>query len=67
MSSRSDLSSDRRSEVEAADKAFASAIEGIASQVVTTLSDRDAKAALVRALQQLEASDYATFAGLDCD
>jgi len=60
---RLDLSSDRR----AANKAFASAIEGIASQVVTTLSAPDAKAALYRALQQLEASYYATFAGLNCD
>ena len=60
---RLDLNSDRR----AANKAFASAVEGVASQVVTSLTDPDAKAALVRALQQLEASYFATFAGLNCD
>ena len=60
---RLDLNSDRR----AANKAFASAVEGIASQVVTSLTDPDAKAALVRALQQLEASYFATIARLNCD
>lgn len=48
-----DLSSDRRSEVEAANKAFASSVEGITRQVVSLLSAADAKAALVAGLQQL--------------
>ena len=64
---RSDLSSDRRSEAEAASKAFASSVEGIASQVLRSLSASDAKAELVTALQQLEASYQETFAQLDCD
>jgi hypothetical protein len=64
---QSDLSSDRRSEVEAANKAFASSVESIASQVVTSLSAADAKSALVTALQQLEASYEKTFAPLSCD
>ena len=64
---QSDLSSDRRSDAAAANKAFASSVEGIASEVLRSLSASDAKAALVTALQQLEASYQETFAPLDCD
>jgi hypothetical protein len=64
---QSDLSSDRRSEAEAANKAFASSIEGIAGQIGTSLSASDAKTALVTALQQLAASYEKTFAPLNCD
>jgi hypothetical protein len=64
---QSDLSSDRRSQVEAANKAFASSVEAIASQVVSSLSASDAKAGLVTALQQLGASYEKTFAPLNCD
>ena len=64
---QSDLSSDRRSEAEAANKAFASSIEGIAGQIGTSLSASDAKAALVTALQQLGAAYEETFAPLNCD
>ena len=64
---QSDLSSDRRSEAEAANKAFASSIQGIADQLGTSLSASDAKAALVTALQQLGASYEKTFAPLNCD
>jgi len=64
---QSDLSSDRRSEAEAANKAFASSIEGIAGEIGTSLSASDAKAALVTALQQLAASYEKTFAPLNCD
>jgi hypothetical protein len=56
-SAQEDLSSDRRSEVEAANKAFASSVEGIRSEF---------KAAAVAALQQLETSYRETFAPLDC-
>ena len=63
----SDLSSDRRSKVEAANKAFASSVEEIASQVVSSLSASDAKAALVTALQQLGASYQQAFAPVNCD
>jgi hypothetical protein len=64
---QSDLSSDRRSEVEAANKAFASSVEGIASQLGSSLSASDAKAGVVSALQQLEASYQKAFAPLNCD
>ena len=65
-SAQEDLSSDRRSEVEAANKAFASSVEGIKSEFLTSLSATDAKAAAVTALQHLETSYKETFAPLDC-
>ena len=64
---RSDLSSDRRSEVDAANKAFKSSIQGIASQLGTSLSASDAKAGVATALQQLGASYEETYAPLNCD
>ena len=64
---QSDLSSDRRSQVEAANKAFASSVQGIADQVGTSLSASGAKAGVVTALQQLGASYEKTFAPLNCD
>lgn len=64
---QSDLSSDRRSEVEAANKAFASSVEGIASQLGSSLSASDAKAGAVTALQQLAASYQKTFAPVNCN
>jgi uncharacterized protein YoxC len=63
----SDLSSDGRNEVEAANKAFASSVQGIASEVGRSLSASDAKEKLVTALQQLEASYQKSFARLSCD
>jgi hypothetical protein len=64
---QSDLSSDRRGEAEAANKAFTTSVEGIASQLGSSLSASDAKAEVVTALQQLEASYQKTFAPLNCD
>jgi hypothetical protein len=63
----SDLSSDRRNEAEAANKAFTTSVQGIASQLGSSLSASDAKAAVVTALQQLEASYQKTLAPLNCD
>ena len=64
---RSDLSSDQRSEVEAANKEFESSVEGIASDLGSSLSASDAKAGIVTALQQLAASYQKAFAPLNCD
>jgi hypothetical protein len=64
---QSDLSSDRSSEAEAANKAFTTSVQGIASQLGSSLSASDAKAAVVTALQQLEASYQKAFAPLNCD
>ena len=52
---------------DAANKAFTSSVQATASQAVNSLSASDAKAALVTALQQLEASYQKTFAPLNCD
>jgi hypothetical protein len=64
---QSDLSSDRRSEVEAANKAFTTSVQETASQLGSSLSASDAKAEVVTALKQLEASYQKTFAPLNCD
>ena len=64
---QSDLSSDRRSEVEAANKEFTGSIQEIASQFGSSLSASDAKAGVVTALQQLEAAYQKTFAQVNCD
>jgi len=64
---QSDLSDERRSEVQAANKAFASSVDTIASQALRSLSASDAKAGLVDAFQQLEASYQDTFASVSCD
>jgi hypothetical protein len=66
-SAQKDLSSERKSEVEAANKAFASAVEGIAGQVLTSLSLSDAKTTLVDALQQLGKSYEESFGPVNCD
>jgi hypothetical protein len=64
---QSDLSSDRRSEAEAATKEFTSSVEGIASQLGSSLSAADAKAQVVTALDQLAASYQKAFAPLTCN
>ena len=64
---QSDLSSDRRSDVEAANKAFESSVEGIASELGSSLSAADAKAQVVTALDQLAASYQKAFAPLNCN
>jgi predicted phage tail protein len=62
-----DLSSDRRSEAEAANKEFSSSVQGIASELGSSLSAVDAKAQVVTALNQLAASYQKAFAPLNCD
>ena len=63
---QSDLSDDRRSEVEAATNEFTSTVKNVASDLGTSLSAADAKARVVTGLQQLEASYQKAFAPLDC-
>ena len=64
---QSDLSSDRRSDVEAANKAFESSVEGIVSQLGSSLSAADAKEQVVTALDQLAATYQKAFAPLNCN
>ena len=62
-----DLSSDRRSEAEAANKEFSSSVQGIARELGSSLSAADATAQVVTALNQLAASYQKAFAPLNCD
>lgn len=64
---QSDLSGDRRSEVEAANKEFASSVKETTSQALGSVSASDTKAALVASLEQLQTSYQAALAPLDCD
>ena len=63
---QSDLSDERRSEVEAATNEFTSTVKNVAGDLGTSLSAADAKARVVTGLQQLEASYQKAFAPLDC-
>ncbi len=63
---QSDLSDDRRSEVEAATNEFTGTVKNVESDLGTSLSASDAKARVVTGLQQLEASYMKAFAPLDC-
>ena len=64
---QSDLSDDRRSEVEAATNEFTGTVKNVASDVGTgSLSASDAKARVVTGLQQLESSYQKALAPLDC-
>ncbi len=63
---QSQLSSDRRSEAEAATKTFTSSLQAIKSDLLTSLSAADAKAAVVTALQQLATSFQTAFEPLNC-
>jgi hypothetical protein len=60
------LSGERRSELEAANKQFKAAVKDTAATVVSSVTASDAKASLVAALQQLGTSYQQTFASLDC-
>ena len=62
-----DLSEDRRSEAEAATKAFSSSVQATASELGSSLSAADAKAQVVTALNQLAASYQEAFAPLECN
>lgn len=63
----SDLSSDRRSEAEAATKTFTSSVQATASELGSSLSAADAKAQVATALDQLAASYQKAFAPVNCD
>jgi Tfp pilus assembly protein PilP len=64
---QSELSDDRRQEVEAANQAFTSQVENIVEQVGTSASAADAAGAISTAAQQLADSYEQTFARIDCD
>jgi hypothetical protein len=63
---QANLDPDRKKQVEAANKAFASQVTGTAQQVVSGLTKSDAKAQLKSAVDDLVASYKQTFAPIDC-
>jgi hypothetical protein len=63
---QSELSDDRRSEVEAATKEFTGSVQAVAGELGGSLSASDAKAQVVSSLQELEASYKKAFAPVDC-
>jgi hypothetical protein len=64
---QSDLSGDRRSQVEEANKKFTSSVKDTASQALSSMSTSDAKATLTTSLEQLQASYQAAFKPVNCD
>jgi uncharacterized protein YhaN len=62
-----ELSEDRRSEAEAATKEFTTSVQGVASELGSSLSASDAKGAVATALDQLAASYQKAFAPVNCD
>jgi uncharacterized protein YjbJ (UPF0337 family) len=61
-----DLSSDRRQQVEDANKAFTSQVQSIVGSVGKSTSLSDAKAQLTSAVQDLAAAYQQSFARVDC-
>jgi uncharacterized protein YjbJ (UPF0337 family) len=61
-----DLSSDRRQQVEDANKAFTSQVQSIVGSVGKSTSLSDAKAQLTGAVQDLAAAYQQSFARVDC-
>jgi uncharacterized protein YjbJ (UPF0337 family) len=61
-----DLSSDRRQQVEDANKAFTSQVQSVVGSVGRSTSLSDAKAQLTSAVQDLAAAYQQSFARVDC-
>jgi hypothetical protein len=64
---QSQLKGDRRSEAEAATTEFKKSVQGVTSQLATSVSASDAKTALATSLDQLATSYKTVFAPLTCD
>jgi uncharacterized protein YjbJ (UPF0337 family) len=64
---QSDLSGDRRQQVESANQAFASQVQDVVKDIGTSLSASDAKTQLTQALQQLAAGYEQAFSRIDCN
>jgi hypothetical protein len=64
---QSELSEERRSQVEAATREFTTSLATIAGDLGSSLSASDAKAELTDALKQVETSYREAFAQVECD
>jgi hypothetical protein len=66
-SAQSDLSDDRRQQVEAANQEFAGAVENVVKEIGTSTSAQDAASTVTASLQQLAGSYEQAFSRVDCD
>jgi Tfp pilus assembly protein PilP len=63
---QSELSDDRRKQVESANQAFASEVENVVKQIGTSVTAQDAASSVSSALQQLASSYEQAFSRVDC-
>jgi Tfp pilus assembly protein PilP len=64
---QSELSDDRRKQVESANQAFASEVESVVKQIGTSVTAQDAASSVSSALQQLASSYEQAFSRVDCN
>jgi Tfp pilus assembly protein PilP len=64
---QSELSDDRRKQVESANQAFASEVESVVKQIGTSVTAQDAASSVSSALQQLTSSYEQAFSRVDCN
>jgi hypothetical protein len=64
---QSDLSDDRRQQVESANQAFASDVEGVVKEIGSSVTAEDAASTVTSSLQQLAAGYEQAFSRVDCD
>jgi hypothetical protein len=65
-SAQSELSDDRRKQVESANQAFASEVNSVVKQMGTSVTAQDAASSVSSALQQLASSYEQAFSRVDC-
>jgi Tfp pilus assembly protein PilP len=65
-SAQSELSDDRRKQVESANQAFASEVKSVVKQIGTSVTAQDAASSVSSALQQLASSYEQAFSRVDC-
>jgi hypothetical protein len=63
---QSELSDDRRKQVESANQAFASEVKSVVRQIGTSVTAQDAASSVSSALQQLASSYEQAFSRVDC-
>jgi hypothetical protein len=63
---QSELSDDRRQQVEDANQAFTSAVEGVVKDIGTSATAQDAASTVTASLQQLASSYEQAFSRVDC-
>jgi hypothetical protein len=64
---QSDLSDDRRAQVESANQEFSSEVQGVVKEIGTSVTAQDAASSVSSAIQQLASSYEQAFSGVDCN